>query len=195
MNREAKDTYTVTVTATDTSGEYDTITVTITVTDVDEPPAFTSGPEAVSYAETATGPVATYTAVDPEGGQVVWDKAGDDGKHFSVINGALTFNAQPDYEAKLDADGNNIYHVTVVALVKNSNATATPACDRDRHPQKRASAVPERGLWRSERDREHGCGPERGRAGVGLRPGEGCAPLHAQRQGCQVFRHPLIDRP
>ena len=125
LNREAKDTYTVTVTATDTSGEEDTITVTITVTDVDEEPEFTSGPDAVSYAETATGPVATYTAVDPEGGQVVWDKTGVDGTHFSVINGVLTFNAQPDYDAPRDDDGDNEYHVTVVALVQGSNATAT----------------------------------------------------------------------
>ena len=125
LDRESKDTYTVTVIATDTQGVEDTITVTIEVTDVDEPPVFTRGPEAANYAETDTGPVATYTAVDPEGEQVIWDKSGDDGTHFSVINGVLTFNAQPDHEAKLDEDGNNVYDVTVIAFVMNSAATAT----------------------------------------------------------------------
>ena len=125
LDRENKDTYTVTVTATDPAGAEDTTTVTITVSDVDEPPEFTSGPDAISYAETATGPVATYAARDPEEGQVVWDKAGDDGTHFSVINGALTFNAQPDYDDPRDKDKDNVYHVTVVALVTGSTSTAS----------------------------------------------------------------------
>ena len=125
LDRETKDTYTVTVTATDTSGEDDTITVTITVTDVDEPPEFTSGPDTVSYAETATGPVATYTAVDPEEGQVVWDVSGEDAADFRISGGILNFNAQPDYDDPQDEGKNNEYHVTVVAMVTDSTATAT----------------------------------------------------------------------
>ena len=125
LDRETKDTYTVTVTATDTSGEDDTITVTITVTDVDEPPEFTSGPDTVSYAETATGPVATYTAVDPEEGRVVWDVSGEDAADFRISGGILNFNAQPDYDDPQDEGKNNEYHVTVVAMVTDSTATAT----------------------------------------------------------------------
>ena len=125
LNHERDDSYTVTVTASDPSNEEATVTVTIAVTDVDEPPDFTSGPTSVNYAETATGPVATYAAVDPEGEQVVWNKTGIDGSHFSVINGELTFNAQPDYDNPRDDDGDNEYHVVVVAQVQGSNATAT----------------------------------------------------------------------
>ena len=125
LDHETEDTYTVTVTATDPSNEEATVTVTITVADVDEPPDFTSGPTSVNYAETAMGPVATYTAVDPEGEQVVWEKTGVDGSHFSVNNGVLTFNAQPDYDNPRDDDRDNEYHVVVVAQVQGSNATAT----------------------------------------------------------------------
>ena len=125
LNHEDKPTYMVTVTATDPSDAKATVTVTIKVTDVDEPPEFTSGPTSVSYPETYTGPVATYTATDPEGEQVVWDKAGDDGTHFRISGGILNFIAQPDYDDPQDEDGNNEYHVTVVAQVEGSNATAT----------------------------------------------------------------------
>ena len=125
LDHEDKPTYTVTVTATDPSNEEATVTVTIKVTDVDEPPEFTSGPTSVSYPETDTGTVATYTAIDPEGEQVVWDLSGADGTRFRILGGELNFTAQPDYDDPQDEDGDNEYHVTVVAQVEGSNAPAT----------------------------------------------------------------------
>ena len=69
----------------------------------------------IMYAENGTGPVATYTAVDPEGKSIVWSLAGTDMGDFSIENGVLTFNSSPDYEAADDADTGNTYEVTVQA--------------------------------------------------------------------------------
>ena len=74
-------TYTVTVTAADPAGLSDTATVTITVTDVDEDPVV-SGNAAVDYAENGAGMVATYTAADPENGDIAWSLSGDDADDF-----------------------------------------------------------------------------------------------------------------
>ena len=78
-------------------------------------PPTLSGDTSLQYAENGTGPVATYAATDPEGSQITWTLSGPDGADFSIIRGALTFNAGPDYEDPTDADGDNVYHVTVRA--------------------------------------------------------------------------------
>ena len=56
------------------------------------------------YAENGTGPVATFTATDPEGAAVSWDldstQAGLTSALFSISkDGVLSFNSSPDYEA------------------------------------------------------------------------------------------------
>ena len=115
LDRETKSSYTVVVTATDPSGESDTITVTITVTDANEPPVI-SGDTSVYYSEARTDAVATYTADDPENGQITWSLAGDDSGDFAISNtGELTFNTQPDRENPADADTNNVYLIAVQA--------------------------------------------------------------------------------
>ena len=81
---------------------------------VNNPPTLT-GTTTLQHAENDTTPVATYTADDPENGNIVWDLSGTDGADFSIINGDLTFNAGPDYEDPADADEDNVYHVTVEA--------------------------------------------------------------------------------
>ena len=115
LDHDTKPSYTVVVTATDPSGLSDTITVTITVTDANEPPVI-SGKTSVYYSEDRTDAVATYTATDPENGQITWTLAGDDSGDFLInATGVLTFSAQPDRETPADADANNIYLVTVQA--------------------------------------------------------------------------------
>ena len=105
--------YTVTVTATDRAGLTADVTVNIAVTDVNEPPVL-SGRAAVEYIENGTGPVATYTATDPDGSSVTWSLSGDDGGVFSIdASGSLTFRTPPDYEHPADADNDNVYLVTV----------------------------------------------------------------------------------
>ena len=122
LDFEIKFTYTVTVTATDKEDLSDSIEVTITVTDVDEGPEVLGAPTR-DYAENGTDPVATYTATNPENGQIAWSLLGEDSENFSINRGVLAFNAPPDYEAPADADTNNVYLVTVRAYDGNNADT------------------------------------------------------------------------
>ena len=114
LDKETQNTYTVTVTATDSFSASFTVTVTIKVTDVDEPPELT-GDATAKYAENGEGPVATYTAVDPEEAEIVWSLDGVDVDDFTIKGGVLRFSSAPDYENKADDDTNNVYQVTVQA--------------------------------------------------------------------------------
>ena len=122
LNHEGKETYTVIVTASDPSNAKDTITVTITVTDVDEVPELT-GRTTVEHVETATGPVHTFTAKDPEEGTITWGLSGDDEEDFTIAGGNLNFASTPDLENPADADRNNVYRVTVEASDGTSTST------------------------------------------------------------------------
>jgi len=114
LDHETKDSYSVTVTATDSLGLSTTINVTIEVNDVDEAPEL-EGDSSAMYLENGTGPVATYTATDPEEMDIVWSLTGSDADDFSIDGGMLEFNSPPDFENPADADTNNTYTVTVVA--------------------------------------------------------------------------------
>ena len=124
LDYETKQTYSVTLKAADSFGEYDTIDVTIMVTQVNEAPPV-MGEATVEYAENGMGPVATYTAVDPEGTAVKWSLAVvvdpvDDAGDFSIDDGVLAFKKSPNYEKTTgggsgDDDASNTYSVTVVA--------------------------------------------------------------------------------
>ena len=124
QNRE----FEVTVRATDPSGipgaasadsdNSDTVGVTITVKDVNEPPTVTGDAE-VTFQEEA-GAIATgldmYTADDPEDDTpITWSVEGADGSKFTAEGGDLKFKAKPDFEMAGDANGDNVYEVTVVA--------------------------------------------------------------------------------
>ncbi len=89
--------------------------LTITVTNVDEALKLT-GETSIEYPENGTEPVATYTANDPEKGEITWSLLGDDRGDFSISRGVLTFDTPPDYEAPVDVDTNNVYEVTVKAF-------------------------------------------------------------------------------
>ena len=122
LDYEGDRSYSMTLTATDTSGEDDSITVRVSVTNIDEPPDL-RGPVAVDYEEKETGPVASYTAVDPERATIGWTLAGTDQDDFAVSSrGVLTFSAVPDYETPTDSGGDNTYEVTVRA----SDGTNSP---------------------------------------------------------------------
>ena len=70
---------------------------------------------AIEYAENGTGPVATFTATDPEGKDITWSLAGDDAEDFKIDGGVLTFSSKPNYEAPADVGTDNTYEVTVEA--------------------------------------------------------------------------------
>ena len=123
LDYETKQTYSVTLKAADSFGDYDTIDVTIMVTQVNEAPPV-MGEATVEYAENGAGPVATYTAVDPEGAAVKWSLAVvnpvDDAGDFSIDGGVLSFKKSPNYEAATgggpdDGTMSNTYSVMVVA--------------------------------------------------------------------------------
>ena len=77
---------------------------------------------AIQYPEKGTGPVATYTAVDPEGTAVRWSLGGANAGAFSITGGVLRFKSTPDYEAPADAGTDNTYNITVVATDSDGGA-------------------------------------------------------------------------
>ena len=81
----------------------------------------------IMYAENGTGPVATFTATDPElAGAVTWSLAtGDDAEDFEIdkASGVLSFMKSPNYEMATGGGANgtsNTYSVTVVATDADS---------------------------------------------------------------------------
>jgi hypothetical protein len=93
----------------------------ITVDDVDEAPVFESfyGAEHVDMIVTENDVDLGYVwAKDPDRySWVTFGLDGPDSAFFQVdpYSGAFSFNAAPDFEAWADADGDNVYEVSVVA--------------------------------------------------------------------------------
>ena len=115
LNYEAaKNVYMVTLTATDSFSDSASIDVTIMVTDADEAPDVT-GDATKEYAEKGMDPVATYTAVDPEGAAIAWSLSGEDAADFTIAGGVLAFVKSPNFEAPGDAGTDNIYEIMVEA--------------------------------------------------------------------------------
>ena len=120
-----------------------TVTVVITVTDVNEDPEFGDPPTevpptntmgmAADHMENAESLViSTYTASDPEEGDVTLSLTGDDEAMFELaadsddtVNASrvLSFKAKPDFEMPGDSNSDNIYEVTVVASDGANTAT------------------------------------------------------------------------
>ena len=113
LNYEHVTSYTVTVTATDPSTAVASIPVTIAVEDVNEPPML-SGEPVISLPENSRGPVATYTATDPEERDLSWRLDGRDRGAFEFSDGVLSFLDPPDFESPTNAAGVNTYLVTIV---------------------------------------------------------------------------------
>ena len=96
---------------------------TVTVTDVNEPPTITTTSRtAFSQPENRTSALYTFRATDPERGPVTWTATGTDGSAFTMdARGALAFANAPDFDVPRDADGDNVYHLTVQARDAASN--------------------------------------------------------------------------
>ena len=126
--------YIVVVTVSDPSGAAptnttdadDDVVVTITATQGNENPVVT-GAAAYEIVENENLPgTATYTATDVDPNPSIgWTHEGDDKDLFTLSSGAgvriLAFKSAPDYEAPGDANGDNIYEVTVVATDGQGN--------------------------------------------------------------------------
>lgn len=90
------------------------------------PPTFTSAATA-SVPENIAGPVLTATASDPDGNVLTFSiSGGADGARFQITTaGALSFRAVPDFETPGDANGDNVYEVTLA--VSDGQASAMQA--------------------------------------------------------------------
>lgn len=85
-------------------------------------PLAVSGSTSADYAENGNSTVATYSVTNTGNSNVSWRLFGDDKNDFSInSSGELTFTTPPDHENPADADGDNVYRVTVHA----SNGTST----------------------------------------------------------------------
>ena len=88
--------------------------------------------DTIEYPENGTGPVATFTAIDPEGESIVWSlAAGTDMEDFSIENGVLRFKSPPDFESPAGTGpagtgtNDNTYVVTIQASDGGLNTTST----------------------------------------------------------------------
>lgn len=107
------------------------LTLMVTVTDVadtppNQAPVFTSAATA-GVAENAAGTFYTATATDADGDALTYSLSGGNDRTRLQITaaGALSFVAPPDFEAPVDANGDNIYQVVV--SVSDGTASTTLA--------------------------------------------------------------------
>jgi Ca2+-binding RTX toxin-like protein len=119
--------YQVTVRVTDGHAS-DTQNLTVVIKDVDEAPRIQqfngSEPFWVLVNENLKA-VVTVQATDPEGATVIFTIAGGgDAERFGIDNatGELYFLTAPDFESPNDANGDNIYEVTVQASDGSMNS-------------------------------------------------------------------------
>ena len=98
------------------------LNVQVVVTNHNEGPVV-AGPEAVEFTEQTTGPVARYTARDPENDPIRWSVQDTDDWTFFEISrsGVLSFGEPPDFENP-GVEG-NIYEVVVLAQSGMNMAT------------------------------------------------------------------------
>ena len=130
--------YIVVATVTDPSNLGDKIVVVITARDINEDPVLSGRPELTineidSGAADAKDPlfvgntanqnpeVNVYNVVDEDRRAATneWSLEGEDKDQFQLIGNVgrtLVFRNQPDYETPADANGDNVYKVTVVTL-------------------------------------------------------------------------------
>ena len=128
LDFETKSSYTVTVTATDPSLANASIEVNITVTDADDPATITllADNGAIEYAENGTGPVASFSATDQDGDAIAFSLNGADAGKFAISDdGVLSFKSSPNFESAGDADGDNVYMVTVRAARGSTSVAVT----------------------------------------------------------------------
>ena len=120
--------YELSVTAAD--AEYsDSQAITISVSDLnDEAPQFTSASSlALDFTSIVVG-ATIYTAASSDadaGDSVTYGLSGADEQHFSfnTSSGALAFAQAPSLSAPQDADGDNVYQITITATDSANNSS------------------------------------------------------------------------
>ena len=89
----------------------------VTVREVNEAPVITTKNRTeFNLRENSTSILYTYRATDQDNDDTItWSVEGTDGEDFAIYNGILTFRLLADFEIPVDADGDNVYEITVVA--------------------------------------------------------------------------------
>ena len=165
-----------------------TLNVLVRPTDVDEAPEV-AGPAHVPLVENGTKFVGAYTKADPEGQPATWEsRSGPDWADFEFdeTTGELSLLNVPDFDAPTDANGDNVYNVTL----RSSDGTYTGTFDVKVtvHPRRRAAHDHRTGQPRVRRER-HGTGRNvlrhrprgRHRRPLPLRPRRRQVQLHQRR--------------
>ena len=104
--------------------------VTVKVNDVIELGTL-AGAETYDYDENGTDALGTYTLTGTAADTADWSLGGDDADQFrldgSGMSRTLMFSSAPDYEAPADANGDNVYTVTVMveAGTETDNVSVT----------------------------------------------------------------------
>ena len=108
--------YLVTVQATDgvNPASLDVTVTVINSTGAEEPSITTTSRPSLTLQENGTGTIYTFRARDPQGRPIRWSLTGADESNFTISGGALTFISPPDFEVPADANGDNVYELTVV---------------------------------------------------------------------------------
>ena len=79
-------------------------------------PAASAAPIKYSVPENYDEPIDRFHASDPEGKEITWKVDGEDKGDFEITQaGVLSFKEKPNFESPADADGDNVYKVTVDA--------------------------------------------------------------------------------
>ena len=127
---DGDNTYLLRISASDLAGNLTALTLTITVTAlvaIDVTPPILTGPTGGDAAQTASVPegqiaVAAFTADEV----VQWAVTGSDAAAFVIdpATGVLRFVTAPYTTPPGDADGNNIYRITITATDGGGNVTA-----------------------------------------------------------------------
>ena len=149
LDSETQDRYEFVLTVADHLGLTDEIDVTVNVTDIDEAPQLRGSSRRLSDELTGTY-IGSYRATDPEGADVVWSLSGPDAARFTIgtigepdslldflalLYGSgyveLLFAEDPDFEARADDDGDNVFEVTVEATAGPTTALDVEVTLRD----------------------------------------------------------------
>ena len=117
--------YIVIVTATDAGSNATTQTISVTITNVNEAPSITNNSSlatyAISQAENISS-IVTFAGTDVDTPTTLsFSLSGTDASDFQIgsASGVLTFAQNPDFEAPVDSDANNVY-IFVVTLSDGS---------------------------------------------------------------------------
>ncbi|MFC3615723.1 ExeM/NucH family extracellular endonuclease [Lutimaribacter marinistellae] len=117
---------TVTYQVTDGKGGTDIATLTITIQGENDDPRLLIEP-AIAVDENTTAVASGALATDVDSSSLSFSLSGTDAQSFTIdaATGTLAFATAPDFEAPQDADGDNVYDVTVTVEDGDGGADST----------------------------------------------------------------------